>query len=32
MAYFPMMVELQDKNVLVIGAGEEGTKKVEILS
>lgn len=32
MAYFPMMVELLDKNVLVIGAGEEGTKKIEILS
>ena len=32
MAYFPMMVDLQGKNVLVIGAGEEGTKKVEILS
>lgn len=31
MAYFPMMIDLQDKPVLVIGAGEEGTKKVEVL-
>ena len=32
MSYFPMMIELQDRPVLVIGAGEEGTKKVEVLS
>ena len=31
MAYFPMMIDLKDKPVLVIGAGEEGTKKVEVL-
>lgn len=31
MAYFPMMIELKDKPVLVIGGGEEGTKKVQIL-
>ena len=31
MAYFPMMVELKNKPVLVIGAGEEGTKKVDVL-
>lgn len=32
MSYFPMMIDLADKPVLVIGAGEEGTKKVEVLS
>ena len=31
MAYFPMMVDLESKRVLVIGGGEEGKKKVEIL-
>ena len=31
MAYFPMMVELNEKPVLVIGGVEEGTKKVQIL-
>ena len=31
MSYFPMMIDLTDKPVLVIGAGEEGTKKVEVL-
>lgn len=31
MACFPMMVSLENKNVLVVGAGEEGTKKVEVL-
>ena len=31
MAYFPMMVELNEKKVLVIGGGEEGKKKTEIL-
>ena len=32
MAYFPMMIDLEGKPVLVIGAGTEGTKKIEILS
>jgi siroheme synthase-like protein len=32
MAYFPMMIELKDKDVLVIGGGEEGLKKVKVLS
>ena len=31
MAYFPMMIELNDRPVLVVGGGEEGTKKVQIL-
>lgn len=31
MAFFPMMIRLEDKPVLVIGAGEEGTKKIKIL-
>lgn len=31
MAYFPMMVNLEDKPVLVIGGGEEGRKKEEVL-
>lgn len=31
MAYFPMMVELTDRRVLVVGGGEEGTKKIKIL-
>ena len=31
MAYFPMMVELRDKKVLVIGGGEEGKKKIQVL-
>ena len=32
MAYFPMMVNLDNKKVLVIGGGEEGKKKVKILN
>ena len=32
MSYFPMMVNLEGARVLVIGGGEEGRKKVEILS
>lgn len=31
MSYFPMMTDLYNKNVLVIGGGEEGCKKVQIL-
>lgn len=31
MAYFPMMIELNERPVLVVGGGEEGTKKVQIL-
>lgn len=31
MAYFPIMIELNDRPVLVVGGGEEGTKKVQIL-
>lgn len=31
MSYFPMMVDLKDKNVLVAGGGREGTGKAEIL-
>ena len=31
MSYFPMMVELDNKKVLVIGSGEEGRKKTQIL-
>ena len=31
MAYFPMMVDLDGKPVLVIGGGKEGLKKVEVL-
>ena len=31
MAFFPMMVELNNKKVLVIGGGEEGKKKTEVL-
>lgn len=31
MSYFPMMVDLQDKNILVVGGGNEGTAKVEVL-
>ena len=32
MAYFPMMVNLEGKDVLVAGGGEEGLKKIQILS
>ncbi len=32
MSYFPMMIDLQNKAVLVIGGGEEGYKKTEILN
>ena len=32
MAFFPMMMELNNKKVLVIGGGEEGKKKTEVLS
>lgn len=32
MAYFPMMVNLDNKKVLVIGGGEEGKKKVKIIN
>ena len=31
MSYFPMMVKLDGKKVLVIGGGEEGLKKTKIL-
>ncbi len=31
MAFFPMMTDLSGKDVLVIGAGEEGTRKVHVL-
>ena len=31
MSYFPMMVKLDDKKVLIIGGGEEGLKKTQIL-
>ncbi|MBO7661851.1 MAG: bifunctional precorrin-2 dehydrogenase/sirohydrochlorin ferrochelatase [Clostridia bacterium] len=31
MAYFPMMTDLSGKQTLVIGGGEEGTKKVRVL-
>lgn len=31
MAFFPMMVDLTGKPVLVVGGGEEGRKKTEIL-
>ena len=31
MSYFPMMVELEGENVLVVGGGEEGYKKIKIL-
>ena len=32
MSYFPMMIELDNRKVLVIGGGEEGKKKTEVLS
>ena len=32
MSYFPMMIDRENKAVLVIGGGEEGDKKTEILS
>ncbi len=31
MSYFPMMVDLEGRDVLVIGGGDEGEKKVDIL-
>ena len=31
MSYFPMMVKLDEKKVLIIGGGEEGKKKTQIL-
>ena len=31
MSYFPMMVKLDEKKVLIIGGGEEGLKKTQIL-
>lgn len=31
MSYFPMMVELEGANVLVVGGGEEGCKKIKII-
>lgn len=31
MSYFPMMVDLKNKNVLVAGGGREGTAKAQIL-
>ncbi len=31
MSYFPMMVKLDEKKVLIIGGGEEGLKKTRIL-
>lgn len=31
MSYFPMMIDLEKKEVLVIGGGNEGLKKVKIL-
>ena len=31
MGYFPMMVDMNDKSVLVVGGGEEGVKKIRIL-
>ncbi|MBP5608219.1 MAG: hypothetical protein J6X66_08135, partial [Lachnospiraceae bacterium] len=31
MSYFPMMVKLDGKKVLIIGGGEEGLKKTKIL-
>lgn len=32
MAYFPMMVNIENRDVLVIGGGNEGEKKVEVLN
>ncbi|MCR4837805.1 MAG: NAD(P)-dependent oxidoreductase [Eubacterium sp.] len=31
MAFFPMMVSTENQNVIVIGGGEEGLKKIRIL-
>lgn len=31
MSYFPMMIDLEKKEVLVIGGGEEGKNKVKVL-
>ena len=31
MAYFPMMVSLENRPVLVVGGGAEGLKKVRVL-
>ncbi|MCR5302017.1 MAG: bifunctional precorrin-2 dehydrogenase/sirohydrochlorin ferrochelatase [Lachnospiraceae bacterium] len=32
MAYFPMMIDIEDKSVLIVGGGPEAKKKAEILN
>ena len=32
MAYFPMMVNITGKPVLLVGGGKEGLQKIEVLS
>lgn len=32
MAYFPVMMNIEDKRVLVVGGGQEGKQKVKVLS
>ena len=31
MAYFPMMINIENKNVLVVGGNKEGLKKIQVL-
>ncbi len=32
MSYFPMMVEMNDKRILIVGAGNEAGKKIELMT
>ena len=32
MAYFPVMINIENKRVLVVGGGQEGKQKVKVLS